>query len=56
MNKIGATDLRNRLHHQHPNLGFDDLMEAHCEPLSRGPDWIPITPKWGPYSTPKHTL
>src|SRR5262249_34801783 len=32
MNKIGATDLRNRLHHQHPNLGFHDLMEATVDP------------------------
>ena len=28
-------------------------MEATVDPLLGGPDWMPITPKGGPYSTPK---
>src|SRR5829696_4424871 len=31
------------------------IMEASVDPQPRGPDWMPITPKRGPYSTPKHT-
>jgi hypothetical protein len=42
-----ATILRNRFHHQHPNLGFHDVMEATVNPCPRGPDWMPITPNTG---------
>jgi hypothetical protein len=30
-------------------------MEASVDPQCRGPDWMPITPKRGPYSMLKHT-
>jgi hypothetical protein len=32
IDKIGATDLGNRFHHQHSNLGFHDSMEASVDP------------------------
>src|SRR5262245_29989289 len=54
MNKIGATDLRNRLHHQHPNLGFHDSMEATVDPCPGVPIGCRSPRKRGPYSTPKH--
>src|SRR4029077_7506709 len=55
INKIGATDLRNRLHHQHPNLGFHDLVEATVDPYPGVPIGCRLPRKWGPYSMPKHT-
>src|SRR6266516_965346 len=30
-------------------------MEARVDPLFRGPDWKPITPKGGPYCMPIHS-
>ena len=54
MNKIGATDFRNRLHHQHPNLGFHDLMEATVDPCPGVPIGCRSPRKRGPYSMPKH--
>lgn len=38
MNKIGATDLRNRRHHQHPNRGFHHLFEAAAALAAEGID------------------
>src|SRR5215216_4690814 len=32
------------------------IMEASVEPQPRGPDWMPITPKTGPYSMPIHSF
>src|ERR1700733_13129004 len=54
MNKIGATDLRNRLPHQHPNLGFHDLMEATVDPCPGVPIGCRLPRIRGPYSMPKH--
>src|SRR6185437_9519489 len=54
MNKIGATDLRNRLHHQHPNLGFHDVMEATVDPCPGVPIGCRLPRIRGPYSMPKH--
>lgn len=55
VNEIRATDLRNRLHDQHSNLG------SHENGSRSGPS-VPgfrfgcrLLPKWGPYSMPKHT-
>ena len=54
MNKISPTDLRNRLHHQHPNLGFHDLMEATVDPCPGVPIGCRSPRIRGPYSMPKH--
>lgn len=55
MNKIGATDLRNRLHHQHPNLGFHDLMEATVDPCPGVPIRCRLPRIRDPYSMPRHS-
>ena len=31
-------------------------MEASVDPQPRGPDWMPITPKRGPFCMPIHTI
>src|SRR5258705_3551368 len=54
INKISPTDLRNRLHHQHPNLGFHDLMEATVDPCPGVPIGCRSPRIRGPYSMPKH--
>ena len=55
MNKIDATDLRNRLHHQHPHLGFHDSMEATVDPCPGGPIGCRLPRIRSPYSMPKHS-
>ena len=32
------------------------FMEASVDPQPWGPDWMPITPKRGPYSMPIHNI
>src|SRR4029079_13637205 len=56
MNKIGATDTRNRIHTQHPNLGFHDVMEATVDPCPGVPIGCRLPRIRGPYSMPKHKL
>ena len=55
VSKISATDLRNRIHHQNPNLGFHDPMEATVDPRTGGPIGWRSPRIRGPYSTPKHS-
>ncbi|MDH2407056.1 FRG domain-containing protein, partial [Bradyrhizobium sp. SSUT18] len=43
------------LHHQHPNLGFHDSMEATVDPYPGVPIGCRSPRKRGPYSMPKHT-
>ena len=52
--KKRAADLRNRLHNQHPNLGFHNH-GSQCGP-SAPSDWMRLPRKRGPYSTPKHMI
>src|SRR6516165_3583726 len=47
--KKRSANLRNRLHDQHPNLGSHESWKPMWTPLFRGPDWMPITPKWGSF-------
>src|SRR5712692_7084948 len=57
LNQICPTDLRNRLHDQHPPPGPHVPHGSHCEPAVPG---VPIgcrsPPKRGPYSMPIYTL
>lgn len=52
--KAGATDLRYRLHHQHPELRSRLPREHDAPPVSGGPSRTPITPARGPSCTPVH--
>ncbi|OSJ19622.1 hypothetical protein BST63_02020, partial [Bradyrhizobium canariense] len=44
------------LHHQHPNLGFHDSMEAIVDPYPGVPIGCRSPRKRGPYSMPKHSV
>ena len=48
LGEMRPTDLRDRLHYQHPQPGPHVPHGSHCGPARpRGPDWMPITPKTG---------
>jgi hypothetical protein len=55
LGEIRPTDLRDRLHHQHPRPGPVSPPKPLWTHRPGGPDWVPITPKGGPYSMPIHT-
>jgi hypothetical protein len=47
---LSVGGLRNRLHHQHPNLGFRDSMEANVDPCPGVPIGCRSPRKRGPYT------
>src|SRR5690606_15506150 len=52
--EVRPTNLRNCLHHQHPEPGSRFSRKHDGPPVSGGPFWTPITPVRGPFCTPIH--